>query len=129
MKAITPNYVNELADVIAMALEHEFPDTLFVIQPTVAYGPRMLTRATQESGLHFTIRALLSEAEKNRDPAMVQQDAVGQLVRHITLVPTAGQKLHEDLSLKLWPLLDDLNRTILNPLRKTAHALPTDPQH
>ena len=115
MKAITPNYVNELADMIAIALERAFPETLFVIQPQVAYGAR-LNMGTLEPGIQFIIRALLSEEERLRDPQMVQQVGRGQIRRILLLKPEGQPNLRQLVNDMIPGLIDDLNHTILNPL-------------
>lgn len=115
MKAITPNYVNDLADMIANGLERAFPATLFVIQTQVAYGAR-LNMGTMDTGIQFVVRALLSEEERLRDPQMVQQVGRGQIRRILLLKPEGQPNLRQLVHDMLPGLIDDLNRTILNPL-------------
>ena len=102
---VTPNRINELAETIAVALERHFPDTLFIVEPVTTFG------------LHFQIKALLSEAEMARDPNMVQQVAKGEITRRITLT---REELRQDcgalVASRTKDLVSDLLQTILNPL-------------
>lgn len=115
MKAITPNYVNDLADMIANGLERAFPATQFVIQPEISMGPRQRTWGNASEGLNFTIIALLSLEERRRDPHGTQQSPPGIIRLHRNLWPKE-EDLYLELAETVIPgLIEDLNRTILNP--------------
>ena len=98
MKTITPNYINELADTIARALEREFPATQFVIQPEVSIST--LFRSTHKDDcICFDILA---------------QEPVGQVHRQVTL-KVVGEGLESALASQLAGLVKDLKTLLSNP--------------
>lgn len=58
MRAITPNYVNDLADLIATTLGWEFPNTQFIIEPEVMVSS-VYSSTHEDDGITFSIMALM----------------------------------------------------------------------
>lgn len=115
MRPITPNYVNELAEIIGAAVGAAFPKSIFTVTGMIGDSPRRAVDGSGGQAIHFKITALLSKEQMPLDPHMVQQISPGRISRHLTLEiqdpgPTAI------LQQKLPLLIAALNGTILSPL-------------
>ena len=114
MKSITPNYVNDLTDVLASCLERIFTGTQLVIRPEVVVST-MHGSQHDYDGVRFDIRALLRPTGS---------------CHRLLFLKLGGDGLDVKMAAQLKELVQDLKTVLPSPSPdEVPDAQADDPQH